>query len=146
MTAMLISPGAVAPAAPGAGRMILRALGLALAAAPVAVPAAAQQVPPLACLFATPCAEPDCAPDRFTIDIAPIDHEPGLWFVSETRQTPVRDVTPPGASLQSFISQDADRRTVISVFRSGAALYTRHFQRPGRGPGVETAIGQCEGL
>jgi len=122
--------------------MILRALTLSMAAAPVA----AQEVTPVVCLFRPVCAEGDCDAASFSVEIAPIDHEPGLWVLSGGQLTPIRDVTPPDASLQSFVTQSSDRRTVISVFRSGEAIYTRHFQRPGRGPAVESAIGQCEVL
>ena len=122
--------------------MILRALSLSMAAAP----AMAQEVTPLVCLFRPVCVQGDCDTASFSAEIAPIDHEPGLWLSMEGQLTPVRDVTPPEARMQSFISQDPDQRRVISIFRSGEAIYSRHFQRPGRGPEVETALGQCEVL
>lgn len=122
--------------------MIARALALSCAAGP----ALAQEVTPLVCLFRPVCVEAGCDAASFTVEIAPIDHEPGLWFAREGVQTPARDVTPSGASLQSFISLDPATREVISVFRSGEAIFTRHAQAPGRGPVSETAIGQCEVL
>ena len=122
--------------------MIARVLTLTLAASPVA----AQEATPLVCLFRPVCAEAGCDTTSFSVEIAPIDHEPGLWFVAGSVQVPVRDVTPADARMQSFITDDPAMREIISVFRSGEAIYTRHFQRPGRGPDVTTAIGQCEVL
>jgi hypothetical protein len=123
--------------------MIARMLALTLLAAS---PALAQQATPLVCLFRPVCAQPGCDTASFTVEIAPIDHEPGLWVVSDGIQAPLRDVTPADAPMQSFISLDLAERRIISVFGSGAAIYSRHFEAPGRGPDIETAIGQCEVL
>ena len=126
--------------------MTSRAAFGALALAFAAGPALAQQATPLLCLLRPVCTQTDCDPASFTVEIAPIDHEPGLWLVLDGVQAPLRDVTPLAAPMQSFVTLDLAERRIISVFASGAAIYSRHFEAPGRGPEVETAIGQCEVL
>lgn len=123
--------------------MIARIAALTLAASP----AAAVEFTPLVCLF-TPECERDvlCDPASFTVEIAPIDHEPGLWFVYDGILAPVRDLTPEGASLQSFITLGSVDREIISVFETGEAIHTRHYYRPGRGPHAIQSFGQCEVL
>jgi len=112
-----------------------------------AVPAMASVVP-LLCLFTTDCAGQDdaCQPDTFTIEIAAIDHEPGLWFVYDGIMAPVRDVTPQDAMTQTFLTLGHADREAVTVFQTGEAIHIRQYYQPGRGPVQRTAFGQCEVL
>lgn len=122
--------------------MIARLLPLLLIALPVPVHA----VTPLVCLFRPVCAGDACDRASFTVEIAPIDHEPGLWVVSDAEQVPVADVTPEGSDTLSFVSRDPASRILITVFPSGGAIHSRHILRSGQGPVALTAFGQCEVL
>lgn len=124
-------------------KSVLSAAGLAALSA---VPASGQPATPLLCLFRPVCAQGDCDAASFLIEIAPIDHEPGLWFGRDGARSRARDVSPAGAGMRSYVSQEDGQREMISVFAGGEAIYTRHFQVPGRGPASDTAIGQCEVL
>lgn len=112
-----------------------------------ALPAMGATVP-LLCLFTTECAGQDaaCLRDTFTIQIAPIDHEPGLWFTYESTLAPVRDVTPEDAATLSFLTRGHADRESVTVFDTGEAIHNRQFYQPGRGPVQRTAFGQCEAL
>lgn len=111
------------------------------------LPAMADTVP-LLCLFTTDCAgqDDDCLPDTFTIEIAPIDHEAGLWFTYDGISAPVRDVTPTDAMTRSYITLGHADREAVTMFDTGEAIHNRQFYQPGRGPVQRTAFGQCEAL
>lgn len=112
-----------------------------------AAPSMADSVP-LYCLFTTDCVGQDdaCLPDTFPVQIAPIDHEPGLWFSYDSRSVPVRDVTPDAAATRTFLTQTPADRNAVTVFQTGEAIHIRQFYQPGRGPVQRTAFGQCEVL
>ena len=112
-----------------------------------ALPAMADAVP-LLCLFTTDCAGQDdtCLPATFTIEIAPIDHEAGLWFTYDGITAPVRDVTPEDAATQTFLTLGHADREAVTVFDTGEAIHIRQYYQPGRGPAQHTAFGQCEVL
>ena len=125
------------------GRGIIGAFALVLGG----IPAMAGAVP-LLCLFTTDCGGQDdsCQPVTFIIEIAPIDHEAGLWFVHDGTTAPVRDVTPRDAMTQTFVTQGHADREAVTVFDTGEAIHIRQYYQPGRGPGQLTAFGQCEVL
>lgn len=112
----------------------------------LAAPLPAHAFTPLVCLFRPDCSGDACDHASFIVEIAPIDHEPGLWFVSGADQVPASDVTPEDAGAQSFLSREPSARALITVFTSGEAIHTRHLLRLGQGPVALTAIGQCEEL
>ncbi len=112
-----------------------------------AVPGLAQEAPPLLCLFSPDCGDvAECDSAAFTIEIAPIDHEPGWWFTYATGSIPVREVTAQGDTGRSFVTAAGDTRDLLSVFADGEAVHSRHFTRAGDGPAGITSYGQCEVL
>lgn len=111
------------------------------------LPSMAETVPFL-CLFTTDCSGQDdtCLPDTFTLEVAPIDHEPGLWFSYDGISAPVRDVTPEDAMTRTYITLGHADREAVTVFDNGEAIHIRQYYQPGRGPVQHTAFGQCEAL
>jgi len=130
----------------GGKRAVLALAGAAAMAGPVQAQGVMR---PLYCLFTVDCAIsalPDCAARTFSVEVAPIDHEAGLWFSYDGFALSVEDVTPSDTPMSYFLSAGYDEAVLLTVFDTGAALHLRQFSLPGSGPAQETARGQCEVL
>ncbi len=125
--------------------IISRGAYLGLAALAMISPASASGFSPMLCLFA-----PDCPPaetcSSFTVEIAPIDHEPGLWFSYTGQRLAVDDITPSDTPLSIFHAPGYEDNVMLTIFPTGEALHLRQYYQAGHGPVQDTAHGQCEDL
>lgn len=121
--------------------MVVAALGLSTP------PGMAAVAGPLLCLLSPACGDiPGCIPGAYTIEIAPIDHEDGLWFGYAGTSLPAEELPPDDTAARRFRTIGGAQLELLSVFDDGAAIHTRSVEVPGQGPVALTSHGQCETL